>query len=263
MTVPVTLKVAALAVVATGFYTWVGQLVPQKEVHPPEVVEIAADLTAQELVPIGQKIFAGKGLCTTCHTLGKSGALRFPDLDGVAVRAATRVPGLSQIQYLAQSLYEPDVFVVPGFNPGMPAMDRPPIGLTSDEIKAVVAYLQTLGGEATVTLAMDLKGGGDGETGGEAGAVASIAEPAADGAAALLVRYGCADCHHTDQPGRLTAASLFDVGARLPAAEIERRLIAHDPPLPAAYAARVTLAEVRAMAEYLVSLRGTGSGGPG
>ena len=60
----------------------------------------------------------GKGLCITCHTIGKSGALRFPDLDGVAVRAATRIPGLSDVEYLAQSLYEPDSYIVAGIQSG-------------------------------------------------------------------------------------------------------------------------------------------------
>jgi hypothetical protein len=95
---------------------------------------------------------AGKGLCLTCHTIGKTGALRFPDLEGVAVRAATRVPGLSDVDYLAQSMYEPEAFIVEGFNPGMPVINKPPIGLTDQEILCVIAYLQTLGGTATVTL---------------------------------------------------------------------------------------------------------------
>ena len=50
----------------------------------------------------------GKGLCFTCHTIGKTGALRFPDLEGVDVRAKTRVPGLSDVEYFAQSMYEPE-----------------------------------------------------------------------------------------------------------------------------------------------------------
>ena len=49
-------------------------------------------------------------------------------------------------------MYEPDAFVVPGFNPGMPAINRPPIGLTDQEILSVIAYLQSLGGTPTVTL---------------------------------------------------------------------------------------------------------------
>jgi hypothetical protein len=93
-----------------------------------------------------------KGLCFTCHTIGKSGALRFPDLAGVGERALTRVPGLSDVEYFAQTLYDPNAFIVPGFNPGMPVINKPPIGLTDQEILCVMAYLQTLGGTPTVTL---------------------------------------------------------------------------------------------------------------
>lgn len=153
MKVPVTLKLAALALGSTAFYTWVGQLVPQEEVQPPEVVEMSEDLTTEDMVEIGREIFEGKGLCSTCHTIGRSGALRFPDLDGIATRAADRVPGMGALEYMAQSLYDPEAYIVPGFAGGMPAMDRPPIGLSDDEIKAVIAYLQTLGGEATITMA--------------------------------------------------------------------------------------------------------------
>ena len=49
-------------------------------------------------------------------------------------------------------MYEPDAFIVPGFNPGMPAINKPPIGLTDQEILCVIASLQTLGGTPTVTL---------------------------------------------------------------------------------------------------------------
>ena len=49
-------------------------------------------------------------------------------------------------------MYEPDAFIVPGFNPGMPTINRPPIGLTDQEILCVIAYLQSLGGTPTVTL---------------------------------------------------------------------------------------------------------------
>jgi len=150
--VPVELKIGALTLATTAFYTLVGQLVPQKEVQPPQETALAQEMTRDELVAAGRQIMEGKGLCFTCHTIGKSGALRFPDLDGVAVQAATRVPGLSALDYLAQSIYEPGAYIVPGFNPGMPVINKPPIGLSDQEILAVIAYLQSLGGEVTVTL---------------------------------------------------------------------------------------------------------------
>ena len=152
MTVPLPLRIGLLVIASTGFYTYVGQLVPQKEVQPPQETVLRADLTTADMVTVGRQIMEGKGLCLTCHTIGKSGALRFPDLDGVASRAATREPGLSEVEYLAKSIYAPDSYIVPGFNPGMPVINKPPIGLTDQEILCVIAYLQTLGGTATVTL---------------------------------------------------------------------------------------------------------------
>ena len=109
-------------------------------------------MTTEDLVQIGREVAEDKGICLTCHTIGQSGALRFPDLGGIGQRADTRVEGLSGLDYLAQSLYEPNTYIVEGFSPGMPEIHKPPIGLTDQEILAVIAWLQSLGGEPTVTL---------------------------------------------------------------------------------------------------------------
>lgn len=152
MTVPVMVRIGALVVATTAFYAYVGQMVPQKEVQPPAEIVLKTDLTTAEMAKVGREIMEGKGLCLTCHTIGKSGALRFPDLAGVDVRAKTREPGLTDIDYFAQAMYEPNAFIVPGFNPGMPTINKPPIGLSDQEILCVMAYLQSLGGTPTVTL---------------------------------------------------------------------------------------------------------------
>jgi hypothetical protein len=129
-----------------------------------------------DMVKVGQEIMAGKGICLTCHTVGKSGALRFPDLAGIGGRAGSRVPGLNDVDYLAQSMYEPMAFVVPGFPPAMPPVNQPPIGLTDKEILCVIAALQTLGGTPTVTLQTKHKY--------NSGAAAAGATPAPGAAAA-------------------------------------------------------------------------------
>lgn len=153
MTIPHTFRVAVLVLAATSFYTYVGQMVPQKEVLPPEVTVIPANLSQGDMAKIGRQIMDGKGLCLTCHTIGKTeGPYRFPDLANVDVRAKTRKPGYTDVDYFAETLYEPNAFIVPGFNPGMPTINKPPIGLTDQEILCVIAYLQTLGGTTTVTL---------------------------------------------------------------------------------------------------------------
>jgi hypothetical protein len=153
MTIPLLPRIGALVLATTGFYAYVGRMVPQNEVQPPPTeIVIPADLTTAQMVTVGRQIMDTKGLCFTCHTVGRSGALRFPDLAGVDARAMERVPGLSDVEYFAQTLYEPEAYIVPGFNPGMPTINRPPIGLTDQEILCVIAYLQSLGGTPTVTL---------------------------------------------------------------------------------------------------------------
>ena len=189
--VPLLVKLGALVVATTGFYTYVGQMVPQKEVYPPKETLIKADISTAEMVTIGKEIFEGKGLCTTCHTIGKTaGPFRFPDLAGVAVRAKTREPGMTDVDYFAQTMYEPDAFIVPGFNPGMPTINKPPIALTDQEILCVMAFLQSLGGTPSVTLQTSHKYIGPGAgvaasaAGGGAPSPATQAQPPAGAVAA-------------------------------------------------------------------------------
>jgi mono/diheme cytochrome c family protein len=157
-------RIGGLVLATTAFYGYVGQMVPQKEVQPPQETKLGSDMTTADMVKVGREIMEGKGICLTCHTIGKSGALRFPDLAGIGTQAKTRVAGMSDIDYLAQSMYEPTAFVVPGFPPAMPPVNQPPIGLTDQEILAVIAALQTLGGTPTVTMKTThryLKGAGE------------------------------------------------------------------------------------------------------
>ena len=157
MRVPHIVRIGALVIATTGFYTYVGQMVPQKEVAAPKETALGAGMSTADMVKVGREIMEGKGICLTCHTIGKSGALRFPDLAGIGERAKTRVAGMNDVDYLLQSMYEPFAFVVPGFPPAMPPVNQPPIGLTDQEILCVIAALQTLGGTPTVTLEMKHK----------------------------------------------------------------------------------------------------------
>lgn len=265
MKIPVPLQLAVIAVLATGFYTWVGQMVPQKEVHPPEVVEIAKDIGPEEMVEIGKTIFEGKGICNTCHKIGGSGPQRFPDLAGIGARAANQVPGMTGLQYLTQTLYEPDAYIVPGFIAGMPAADKPPVGLTDDEILTVIAYLQSLGGTPTVTMETDLlatngstEGAGD-EASGEA--VAATGEEVAGAGSEVstpLTAFGCTTCHYTDQPGEKEdgAPSLYDIGARQGRSEIVLGITDHSSEFSDLM--QVTVADLQAIVDYLTELKGNG-----
>ena len=256
MKIPVPLQLAVIAVLSTGFYTWVGQLVPQKEVHPPEVVEIAKDISADEMVEIGQEIFNGKGICNTCHKIGGSGPQRFPDLGGIGSRAASQIPGMNGLQYLTQTLYEPDVFIVPGYNPGMPAVNKPPIGLTDDEILTVIAYLQSLGGTPTVTMETDLFAE-NGAAGGDAPADTTVAAADSSLPDTPLTGFGCLSCHHVDQAGEKNGGpSLYDIGGRLNRSAILTGITDH--PNPPSELSSVTVNDLQAMVDYLTELKGNG-----
>ncbi|HLV00905.1 MAG TPA: cytochrome c, partial [Acidobacteriota bacterium] len=231
-----------------------------------EETELSEDMTVEEMIATGREIAEGKGLCLTCHTIGQSGALRFPDLEGIGARAATRVPGLSAEEYLRQSLYEPNAYIVSGFAPGMPAVNRPPIGLTDEEILTVIAFLQSMGGEVTVSLSGSTDQAAP--TSVQPSAVASesppptetaVALPAAvdeNGGAALLRQHGCTSCHNLDSPDRLQADSFMDIGARLSYSEIlEGILIPQAGHESAEFVGRMTISQAQEMARFLETRR--------
>ena len=151
VTVPVTVKVGVFALAVMGSYSWFANSIPQIESKPPEELSLeGGNVTPQQLVAAGEKIFREKGQCTTCHGLGRAG--RGPDLAGVGARAGTRKPGTKAAAYLVESLLKPAAFVVEGFPNIMPDVSRPPIGLNRSELWAMAAFLQSLGGTVDVKL---------------------------------------------------------------------------------------------------------------
>lgn len=108
---------------------------------------------------VGEVIFWGKGQCHTCHSIGTQGSgIRGPNLEGIAEMAVERSnervaqgkAGMTPTGYLIEALSFPDAYVVKGYKPEMPFVYKPPIALSPDEVKAVIAYLQTQGGEVNI-----------------------------------------------------------------------------------------------------------------
>jgi putative heme-binding domain-containing protein len=69
--------------------------------------------------------------------------------------------------YLVESLLDPGAHVVQGFKNEMPDPMRPPIRLSTNEVRAVVAYLQSLGG-TTDLAAIKLPAGAEARAGAAA-----------------------------------------------------------------------------------------------
>ena len=109
----------------------------------------------------GEKIFWGDGQCHTCHSIGTSGsATRGPNQEGLASRAEERAmaTGLSSgLEYIVESIVDPNKFIVEGYDKIMPKVYDPPIMLGREKILAVLTYLQTLGGEPDIDAVMKFK----------------------------------------------------------------------------------------------------------
>ncbi|MDP2751389.1 MAG: cytochrome c [Rhodocyclaceae bacterium] len=146
-------KIFAFLLMTVSIYSYVGQLVPQFEEHPPVKKVITVATSAAELAAIGEELVQVKGGCLICHKVTDVGNDRGPDLRQAAGKAATRKQGMSAETYLLESLIKPEVFTVPGFPQMMPPALQPPANFNRAEVKAVIAYLQTLGGaEVTVKI---------------------------------------------------------------------------------------------------------------
>ncbi len=266
-----TLGIFLFTILVTAFYGYVGQLVPQKETYPPKDTEVGEDLTTSEMVDVGREIYEGKGTCVSCHTIGSSEAGRFPDLAGIGASSASRIEGTSDVEYLAASLYEPDLYIVDGFSPGMPPVDKPPISLNSQEVLAVIAYLQSLGGQPTVTMQTKLGYAAENQE-NAATNIASTEKTGGEelGGEALMVAQGCNACHSFTEPARLVGPSLFDVGKRLTRGELYEALMDPDATIAKGYQPglmgsmmnasgfyeKITLKQLESMVDHLASLDG-------
>src|ERR671934_2170626 len=152
MRIPVGVKAAIVALAVMGFYTYFANSIPQIESKPPEELSLeGGNVTPAQLVKAGEQIYHTKGTCEICHRIGQKGT-RAPDLAGIGSRAAKTKPGMSAKAYILESLLQPPAYIVEGYPPIMPAVDKPPIALNRSEVWALTAFLESLGGNVDVTL---------------------------------------------------------------------------------------------------------------
>lgn len=152
-------KVFVFLLIVLGAFLWVGQAITAMTggaKKASSVVEVSPEG--------GESIFWGKGRCYTCHSLGGQGsAVRCPNLGqfgekfplAIGSRAMERAKERSDetgehytaTDYLVESLAKPDAYLVEGYKNEMAIVYAPPISLTLDDIKAVISYLQSQGGD--------------------------------------------------------------------------------------------------------------------
>src|SRR3989454_9280980 len=201
MRVPVGLKVGVFALIVMGGYTYFANSIPQIESKPPQELSLeGGNVTPAQLVKAGEEIYKTKGTCEICPRIGQKGT-RAPALAGIGSRAATRKPGMSAKAYIIESLLQPSAYIVEGYPPIMPAVDKPPISLNRSELWALTAFLESLGGTVEVKLDDIPKTAGAQAGGAAAAAEVKIPGDAKAGEQVFQGKGGCIACHKAGKIG--------------------------------------------------------------
>jgi mono/diheme cytochrome c family protein len=227
------LRILALTLGVVAFYTAIAHVIPQLQSDVPEALALGTDASPEALVSAGERVFNGAGGCTACHGLGARAPNLLTDHAGqgaIGARCGTRRPGMSCKAYLHESMVRPAAYVVPGFEPIMPDMSRQ---LDPQQIWAVVAYLESLGGEVTVT-ASDLQAAGA-APGTTAAAPPAGAPSATRDPVQLFAEKGCVGCHQLDGKGGQIGPPLDHIGRTRSADYLRRAILAPSADTAAGY----------------------------
>lgn len=105
--------------------------------------------------------------------------------------------------YIIESLIHPQAYVVEGYPPIMPAVDKPPIALNRSEVWALTAFLESLGGNVDVTLNDVPASVGAAAAGGGGAAAAEVRIPGDPkaGEAVFAGKGTCIACHKAGKIG--------------------------------------------------------------
>lgn len=269
----INLRIAAIVLGTLALYTLIANKIPQVQSEVPRALTLGADVTPEQLVTAGGDLYNGAGGCTACHGLGT----RAPSITGderaqgpIGARCGNREPGKDCKTYLHEALTKPGAFVVPGYEPIMPDVSRT---LSPQQIWALVAYLQSLGGTVDVT-ASDIPSAGQLTPGGSPGSPGNTqggggGSAFADGSMdpmAMLRDGACVACHKLGSEGSAVGPDLSRVGARLNAAGIREAILAPDAKIspgfenfagimPKNYGEQMTAAQLEALVRFLGARR--------
>jgi mono/diheme cytochrome c family protein len=255
------LKVVAIVLGTLALYTLIANKIPQVQSEVPQTLTLGANVTPEQLVAAGEKVFNGIGGCTTCHGLGTRAPNLLTDEKGtgpIGARCGKREAGKTCKQYLYESLDQPTAYIVAGYQPIMPVMTKQ---LSPQQVWAVIAFLESQGGSIDVT-ASDIP----------ATSTTSTTSPTSTGSAAfaggstdpkaIIQAAGCLACHKLDGQGQVIAPDLTHVGSRRDAESIRKKIL--DPAssiakgyeklagiMPKTFGTMMSAAQLEALAQYL------------
>ncbi len=256
------LKILLTVLGTLGLFTLVANSIPQIASEVPEELSFSGNVSPEQLAAAGEQLFNGAGSCAACHSLGTRAPSLLTDHAGegtIGQRCGTRVSGEDCKAYLHQSLVEPTAYVVPGFDP-MVFQART---FSAAQIWSLVAFLESQGGEVTVT-GNDI--GASADAAPAAGGVAMTAAPASQtmDPKQLLQDNLCLGCHVLDGAGPPLGPSFDGIGSQRTADQIRSGIVdpnATAPPgyeavkgvMPTTFGQSLTAAQLEAVVSYLAA----------
>ena len=256
-------KIVGIVLGTLALYTLIANKIPQVQSEVPQTLTLGANVTPEQLVAAGEKVFNGIGGCPTCHGLGTRAPNLLTDEKGqgpIGARCGKREPGKSCKQYLYESLDQPGAYVVEGYQPIMPVMTKQ---LSPEQVWAVIAFLESQGGTLDVT-ATDIPAASAAPAAstapsGSAAFAGSSADPKA-----IIQAAGCLACHKLDGQGQVIAPDLTHVGSRRNAESIRKKIL--DPAssvakgyeklagiMPKSFGTMMNAAQLEALVQYLAT----------
>jgi len=266
------LKIVGIVLGTLALYTLIANKIPQVESEVPQTLTLGANVTPEQLVAAGEKVFNGIGGCTTCHGLGTRAPNLLTDEKGtgpIGARCGKREAGKTCKQYLYESLDQPTAYIVAGYQPIMPVMTKQ---LSPQQIWAVIAFLESQGGTVDVSTsdipatspASPTSAGGAGGAAGAGGAGGAAFAGGSTDPKAIIQAAGCLACHKLDGQGQVIAPDLTHVGSRRGAESIRRKIL--DPAsstakgyerlagiMPKAFGTMMNAAQLEALVQYLAA----------
>lgn len=205
------LKISIFIILSVSVFTYISSSIPQISTKPAITIADWGKLSQGQSIKIGKEIFFGKGGCAVCHSIGPSATARCPNLANVGENASKRKPGMSDIDYFIESLYNPKAYIVEGYPAIMPPVFRPPAALNENEVKTVIAFLQSQGGKPSVTPStnIDLSK----YKGLIAQAFVDIKGNPHNGQDIFFNRMLCISCHKINGIGGILGPELSEIGA--------------------------------------------------
>jgi mono/diheme cytochrome c family protein len=257
------LKIFGLVLGTLMVYTLLANSIPQIESEVPQELTVGASTTPEQLATAGEELYNGAGGCTACHGLGTRAPNLLTDDRGagsIGARCGNRKPSTTCKDYLHESLVKPNAFVVEGFQPIMPDMSRT---LSPAQIWALVAFLQSTGGEITVT-GQDVADAATATPSASAGAAA--AATTSTNPQEIIKASACLACHKIGTEGGAIGPDLSHIGATRDAAYIRRAILnptaeiakgfeAMKDIMPKTFGQQLTAGQLEAVVDYLLGLK--------